>query len=57
MAWGAGEGLGRDGNSKDGQHVSSSETVTLPGEVVSQGEEEKMCKPRGCKGLARVRLR
>lgn len=44
VAYGGGEGLGRDGN-LDGQEVSGLEAITLPGEVVRQGEEEKMWKP------------
>lgn len=45
VAHGGGEGLGRVGNLMDGQEVSGLEAITLPGEVVRQGEEEKMWKP------------
>ena len=45
VAWGAEAGMGRGGNLKDGPEVGCLEAITPPGKVVSQSEEERMCKP------------
>lgn len=37
--------MGRVGHIKDGQEVSCLEAITPPGKVVSESEEERMCKP------------